>query len=61
MAKPNDSFEKRQRDIAKKKKKEEKLLRKKGLDTEPEEEEKPPLSDAIKNLNWPTQDKTDED
>ena len=35
MAKPNYSFEKRQREIAKKKKKEEKLRRKQEKDTAP--------------------------
>ncbi|MCF8178764.1 MAG: hypothetical protein K9J74_09675 [Sulfuritalea sp.] len=36
MAKPNYSFEKRQRDLAKKAKKEEKRLRKAGAATSPE-------------------------
>ncbi len=58
MAKPNYSFEKRQRDIAKAKKKEEKRLRKNGPDVQPAEEVKPSTNDAIKNLVWPTQDKT---
>lgn len=43
MAKPNYSFEKRQRDLAKKQKKEEKRLRKQGTpDTPAEAVEMPP-------------------
>lgn len=38
MAKPNYSFEKRQREIAKKKKKEEKLQRKQAKDPAPSDE-----------------------
>ena len=56
MAKPNYSFEKRQRDLAKKKKKEEKRLRKQGPVTEPVDEAKPAADDAAKNLVWPSQD-----
>ncbi len=56
MAKPNYSFEKRQKEIAKKKKKEEKRLRKLGIDPDAPEEVAPPPSDAAKNLNWPKPD-----
>ncbi|MBR9913187.1 MAG: hypothetical protein GYB33_22840 [Gammaproteobacteria bacterium] len=59
MAKPNYSFEKRQRDIAKKKKKEEKRQRKAGTEPETEETTSPEQSEAIKNIVWPTQDKTE--
>ncbi len=41
MAKPNYSFEKRQRDLAKKAKKEEKRLRKAGASANPEGTENP--------------------
>ena len=41
MAKPNYSFEKRQRDLAKKAKKEEKRLRKAGAPADPESPESP--------------------
>ena len=41
MAKPNYSFEKRQRDLAKKAKKEEKRLRKAGTAENPETPETP--------------------
>ena len=41
MAKPNYSFEKRQRDLAKKAKKEEKRLRKAGAAENPENPENP--------------------
>lgn len=41
MAKPNYSFEKRQRDLAKKAKKEEKRLRKAGSPANPEGSENP--------------------
>jgi hypothetical protein len=41
MAKPNYSFEKRQRDLAKKAKKEEKRLRKAGAAANPEATETP--------------------
>jgi hypothetical protein len=41
MAKPNYSFEKRQRDLAKKAKKEEKRLRKAGTAANPEGTETP--------------------
>jgi hypothetical protein len=41
MAKPNYSFEKRQRDLAKKAKKEEKRLRKAGAPEAPETPETP--------------------
>ena len=41
MAKPNYSFEKRQRDLAKKAKKEEKRLRKAGATANPEGTETP--------------------
>jgi hypothetical protein len=41
MAKPNYSFEKRQRDLAKKAKKEEKRLRKAGTAANPENPENP--------------------
>ncbi|MDP2136010.1 MAG: hypothetical protein Q8J99_20595 [Sulfuritalea sp.] len=41
MAKPNYSFEKRQRDLAKKAKKEEKRLRKAGAPAAPEGAENP--------------------
>jgi hypothetical protein len=41
MAKPNYSFEKRQRDLAKKAKKEEKRLRKAGGTANPENPESP--------------------
>lgn len=41
MAKPNYSFEKRQRDLAKKAKKEEKRLRKAGAAANPETPETP--------------------
>jgi hypothetical protein len=45
MAKPNYSFEKRQRELAKKKKKEEKRQRKAGAeDAEAPEAEQPPAS-----------------
>tara|TARA_B110000444_G_scaffold244764_1_gene264533 strand:+ start:119 stop:289 length:171 start_codon:yes stop_codon:yes gene_type:complete len=56
MAKPNYSFEKRQREIAKKKKKEEKRIRKLGLNPDTAEEIVPPKKDPIKDLNWPTRD-----
>jgi hypothetical protein len=50
MAKPNYSFEKRQRELAKKKKKEEKLKdkagRKVGADGEPEQDAGPTDGDA---------------
>lgn len=51
MAKPNYSFEKRQRELAKKKKKEEKLKekadRKAGIEPAPgEPEEEPPAQDV---------------
>ena len=41
MAKPNYSFEKRQRELAKKKKKEEKLKEKAGRKTEPGQPDEP--------------------
>ncbi len=41
MAKPNYSFEKRQRDLAKKAKKEEKRLRKAGTPANPDSAENP--------------------
>jgi len=46
MAKPNYSFEKRQREIAKKKKKEEKILRKLAKGDAPADETDPSASDA---------------
>ncbi len=48
MAKPNYSFEKRQRELAKKKKKEEKRLRKAGGDLQQEEGELPPAAEGEK-------------
>lgn len=61
MAKPNYSFEKRQKEIAKKKKKEEKRLRKQTpnqvTNAEPTESTEPPASDAKKDIVWPTQEK----
>ena len=48
MAKPNYSFEKRQRELAKKKKKEEKRLRKAGGDVQEEETELPPAVESDK-------------
>ena len=53
MAKPNYSFEKRQRDLAKKAKKEEKRLRKAGAPANPETPEPavaPPVAE-VKNLS----------
>jgi len=44
MAKPNYSFEKRQRDLAKKAKKEEKRLRKAGATATPETPEAEPVA-----------------
>ena len=54
MAKPNYSYEKRQRDLAKKKKKEEKRLKKQSgrpdADTvSPEENTEPPTVDATQD------------
>lgn len=46
MAKPNYSFEKRQRELAKKKKKEEKRLKKLNQATEENPTEKPPGAEA---------------
>ena len=49
MAKPNYSFEKRQRDLAKKAKKEEKRLRKAGTPADPETPEPtavPPVAEV---------------
>ena len=51
MAKPNYSFEKRQRDLAKKAKKEEKRLRKAGAPANPETPEPaatPPATTEVK-------------
>ncbi len=50
MAKPNYSFAKRQRDLAKKQKKEEKRLRKAALQPTPgaEEPPRPPVDPATK-------------
>jgi hypothetical protein len=53
MAKPNYSFEKRQRDLAKKAKKEEKRLRKAGTPENPDGTESPvpdtpPLAPEVK-------------
>jgi len=50
MAKPNYSFEKRQRDLAKKAKKEEKRLRKAGAPANPENPESvaPPPASEVK-------------
>ena len=46
MAKPNYSFEKRQKEIAKKKKQEEKRLKKTAGKDEPAHEETPAQTDA---------------
>ncbi len=46
MAKPNYSFEKRQREIAKKKKKEEKLSRKQPATPENDEQDAPAVSES---------------
>jgi hypothetical protein len=52
MAKPNYSFEKRQRDLAKKAKKEEKRLRKAGAPANPETPETaaPPPATEVKTV-----------
>ncbi len=47
MAKPNYSFEKRQRDLAKKAKKEEKRLRKAGAPANPENPEPAAAQPAV--------------
>jgi len=47
MAKPNYTFEKRQKEIAKKKKKEEKRLKKLEQGTEEAQAEQPPISESI--------------
>ena len=47
MAKPNYSFEKRQRDLAKKAKKEEKRLRKAGAPASPETPEPGAVQPAV--------------
>jgi len=57
MAKPNYSYEKRQRDIAKKNKKEQKRQRKNGPETAAEDSFTPTSSDIIDKLNWPAQSK----
>ncbi|MEW4983547.1 MAG: hypothetical protein AB1Y26_09975 [Cycloclasticus sp.] len=44
MAKPNYTFEKRQKELAKKKKKEEKRLKKMGQGSEEAHAEQPPLT-----------------
>lgn len=57
MAKPNYSYEKRQRDIAKKNKKEQKRLRKNGTESTAEDSFTPTSSEIIDKLNWPAQPK----
>ena len=51
MAKPNYTFEKRQKEIAKKKKKEEKRLKKLEQGTEEAQAEQPPISESIEQNN----------
>jgi len=46
MAKPNYTFEKRQKELAKKKKKEEKRLKKLGQNAEETQSEQPPTSET---------------
>ena len=57
MAKPNYSYEKRQRDIAKKNKKEQKRLRKNGPESTAEDSFIPTSSEITDKLNWPAQPK----